>query len=351
MALMGGGAYVPPKNPYTAGGYTPPKQPSNSWNWNQSNPLGQTYQMSQPAQGMSTTQPAATSNYMKASGPAMGAASTDFSNTNIATPQPFGDRTMAINNPLPHQDIPTPMPQFNIPTQTPAYQPPGFNTQYATRDNLGGYGSGFNQQYTSPEFNFQADPGYQFRLNQGLDNVQSRLAGRGLIGSGAEMKGLNDYAQGAASQEYGNAYGRFDNDRAFGRNNFNGDRSFAANDQANAYNQMTGDRGYMTGVHQDNRNFGYKNFQDTNAWNYGMHTDERNDWNSRMQNWQNQMNGITNTGIGAAGNAGQIQSNLGAALAQLYGNRGDVGAMQAMQGGANNNSLIGGFLSALFGGG
>ena len=54
-----------------------------------------------------------------------------------------------------------------------------------------------------------SDPSYQFRLDQGLKAVQRSAAARGGLLSGGTLKGLNDYAQGAASQEYGQAYGRW----------------------------------------------------------------------------------------------------------------------------------------------
>lgn len=64
-----------------------------------------------------------------------------------------------------------------------------------------------------------SDPSYQFRLNQGLAAVQRSAAAKGGLFSGGTLKGLNDYAQGAASQEYGAAYSRWNNDQtnAFNR--------------------------------------------------------------------------------------------------------------------------------------
>jgi hypothetical protein len=55
---------------------------------------------------------------------------------------------------------------------------------------------------------FRADPGYKFRVAQGLDAVQSSAAARGGLYSGNAMQGVNDYGQGMASQEYGNWYQR-----------------------------------------------------------------------------------------------------------------------------------------------
>ena len=56
---------------------------------------------------------------------------------------------------------------------------------------------------------YQQDPGYQFRLQEGLKQLQGRAAARGGALSGATLKGVQGYAQNAASQEYGNAYQRY----------------------------------------------------------------------------------------------------------------------------------------------
>ncbi|NNP70928.1 DNA transfer protein p32 [Acinetobacter sp. Ac_5812] len=63
-----------------------------------------------------------------------------------------------------------------------------------------------------------SDPGYQFRLNQGLDATQSSAAAGGGLLSGATLKALNNYAQDTASNEYGNAYNRLSNLVGLGQN-------------------------------------------------------------------------------------------------------------------------------------
>lgn len=54
-----------------------------------------------------------------------------------------------------------------------------------------------------------ADPGYQFRLQQGLDAQQKALAAQGLGSSGQAIKAATEYGQGMAATEYGNAYDRW----------------------------------------------------------------------------------------------------------------------------------------------
>jgi len=60
---------------------------------------------------------------------------------------------------------------------------------------------------------FQADPGYQFRMDEGMRGVEGSAAARGGLLSGAAQKAIQKYGQGLASQEYGNAYSRFENDK------------------------------------------------------------------------------------------------------------------------------------------
>lgn len=52
------------------------------------------------------------------------------------------------------------------------------------------------------------DPGYAFRLAQGAKALQNSAASKGNLLTGDFAKALTDYNQGAASQEYGNAFNR-----------------------------------------------------------------------------------------------------------------------------------------------
>ncbi|MES2136613.1 MAG: hypothetical protein V4502_06085 [Pseudomonadota bacterium] len=55
---------------------------------------------------------------------------------------------------------------------------------------------------------YQNDPGYQFRLQQGLKAQDMSAAARGGATSGGEAKALAQYGQDYASNEYGNVYNR-----------------------------------------------------------------------------------------------------------------------------------------------
>jgi hypothetical protein len=56
---------------------------------------------------------------------------------------------------------------------------------------------------------FTADPGYAFRLSEGLKALDRTAAARGGLLSGATLKGAQQYGQDLASQEYQNAFNRY----------------------------------------------------------------------------------------------------------------------------------------------
>lgn len=60
---------------------------------------------------------------------------------------------------------------------------------------------------------FQADPGYAFRLSEGMKGLERSAAARGNLLSGATLKGIQRYGQDMASQEYTNAFNRYQAER------------------------------------------------------------------------------------------------------------------------------------------
>jgi hypothetical protein len=67
---------------------------------------------------------------------------------------------------------------------------------------------------TGPEYkqfsmeDFQKDPGYKFRLRQGLKALDRTASARGGLLSGGALKAAEGYGQEMGSQEYGNAFNR-----------------------------------------------------------------------------------------------------------------------------------------------
>ena len=120
---------------------------------------------------------------------------------------------------------------FNLINQQ---QAPYRGAGYGALNKLAGMGSGQTQMYDetgkpigavtgatdyltrqfSPEdFAAGIDPGYAFRLQQGqMANQRAANVGGGAL-SGNTLRGLQDYTQGLASTEYGNAFDRFQKQR------------------------------------------------------------------------------------------------------------------------------------------
>jgi hypothetical protein len=61
---------------------------------------------------------------------------------------------------------------------------------------------------------FQADPGYAFRQAEGMKALERSAAARGGLLSGGTLKGIQRFGQDLASQEYGNAFNRYQIERA-----------------------------------------------------------------------------------------------------------------------------------------
>lgn len=60
---------------------------------------------------------------------------------------------------------------------------------------------------------YQADPGHQFRMDQGQQALERSAAARGGLLSGAALKDTARFSQGLASQEYQSAFDRFNTNR------------------------------------------------------------------------------------------------------------------------------------------
>jgi len=72
-------------------------------------------------------------------------------------------------------------------------------------------GGEFNRNFTLSDFN--KDPGYQFRMDQGQQTLERSAAARGGVMNGGTLKALSRYGQDYASGEYNNAYSRWNNDQ------------------------------------------------------------------------------------------------------------------------------------------
>lgn len=65
---------------------------------------------------------------------------------------------------------------------------------------------------------YQADPGYAFRMSEGMKALNQTAAARGGMLSGNALRGAQQYGQQLGSQEYQNAYNRFTGEQGTQRN-------------------------------------------------------------------------------------------------------------------------------------
>lgn len=107
-----------------------------------------------------------------------------------------------------HVGAPIPQPTIQDSTQSAAGADIDPQTGYAA-DNTGLETGYLSQTFGPEQFLKNMDPGYGWRLQQGAQGVMNTAAaGSGSL-SGPALKALMEYNQGAASQEYGAAFNRF----------------------------------------------------------------------------------------------------------------------------------------------
>jgi hypothetical protein len=89
---------------------------------------------------------------------------------------------------------------------------------------------------------YEADPGYGFRMSEGMKALERSAAARGGLLSGTTLKGVQRFGQDLASQEYQNAFNRYQVNRA---NQLNPLQSLMGAGQtgANALTTAAGDLG------------------------------------------------------------------------------------------------------------
>jgi hypothetical protein len=157
-------------------------------------------------------------------------------------------------------------------------------------------------QAPQDQFNFKTDPGYQFRMQQGANDLNTRAAAAGGQLSGATQKALQRYGQGFASNEFGNAFNRFANQRDFNQGQYQFGTTAGMSNAMNQYNSQ----------------------------------------NQQAQQQYNRMAGLADLGVTGGQNLANYSQNYGQQMAGQWGNMGNAqaaGAMgrgQAWQTGLNN---------------
>ena len=228
----------------------------------------------------------------------------------------------------------------NAAIQQPFYQTGvDANAKMASYLGLGGnsadpnYGK-FTQGFTNNDF--QQDPGYGFRFQEGLKALERSAAAKGNLLGGAQVKASQRYGQDFASNEYQNAYNRFNQDRQFTAGQLSG----AINNGMSAGNQIAGygtnyanatnanNQNYSTGMTNANNNLANSVGSAYQNYGTGMTNANQNYANSAMNAYQNYGTGLTNANTGYANQASNIyqnaannQSNMLNTYAQNYGSQ------------------------------
>jgi len=141
---------------------------------------------------------------------------------------------------------------------------------------------------------FQADPGYAFRLSEGQKALDRQAAARGGLISGGALKAATRYGQDMGSQEYQNAFSRYQTNRsnqlqplgnlmASGQAAASNQGAAAGNYGASAGNLITGAGNAMAGGINAAG-------QATAAGQYGMANTFANALNTGASAYQNQNN-------------------------------------------------------------
>jgi hypothetical protein len=162
-------------------------------------------------------------------------------------------------------------------------------------------GGRLTQDFAYQPFNYQADPGYAFRMKEGMNAMNATAAARGGLISGNALKAGQVYGQEMGSQEYQNSFNRYLQNYANSQNTYQMNRN-------NLINPLQ----YLSSVGQA----GASN-QAGNVGSFGT---------SQAANITGGANALAagqigsanayNTALGSVGNAAQM-----GAMMNMYGNR------------------------------
>jgi hypothetical protein len=213
------------------------------------------------------------------------------------------------------------------------------------------------------------DPGYAFRVQEGQKALERSASAQGQLVSGGQLKAAQQYGQGLASQEYGNAW-----QRAFAKQGFNTELAKYANEQnygrALKENELWFGRGltknqmdYERGLTGNQLWYGRAYQQNQDLFNRGLtqnqmdyeraRTANETDEERRFREYQtnlatqtglrqlryNELANLAGMGQTSATNLGQQSANFGA---QMAGNTTSAGAAQAAGRVGTANAIMGG---------
>ena len=204
---------------------------------------------------------------------------------------------------------------------------------------VGNYGKYATAEFTPEQFLENQDPGYGFRFREGQKAVERQAATRNGLISGAALKASQRFGQDMASQEYQNAFNRYQTSRS---------------NTLSPLQQLTGQGANAAGqLGQYAQNYGanignaYANYGNTVTGMFGNQTNMLNSGLGTVAGMQNNAYGnaanLTGAAYGTYGNnVAGVYGNYGTNLSNLYGAQGQanasgtVGSANALTGGLSN---------------
>lgn len=204
---------------------------------------------------------------------------------------------------------------------------------------VGNYGKYATAEFTPEQFLENQDPGYGFRFREGQKAVERQAATRNGLISGAALKASQRFGQDMASQEYQNAFNRYQTSRS---------------NTLSPLQQLTGQGANAAGqLGQYAQNYGanignaYANYGNTVTGMFGNQTNMLNRGLGTVAGMQNNAYGnaanLTGAAYGTYGNnVAGVYGNYGNNLSNLYGAQGQanasgtVGSANALTGGLSN---------------
>jgi hypothetical protein len=238
------------------------------------------------------------------------------SRADLAPYREAGYRGLAAQEALTNQPI-----GFDPYTATPTLDP----AQYAfTAPNQPLDPAAYKFAPTTGQQVLDDDPGYQFRLSEGMKALQSTNAAKGGLLSGGAVKGALKYGQGLASQEYEKSYAR-----GLARNEQDWNRAIYGNEMTYNRALKENELGYGRS-YQQNADLAARN-RDQYSTNYQAQM------GTRQQRF-NELASLTGLGQTATKEGNLLGANLGGALsgnitgAGAARAAGDVGSANAWSG-------------------
>lgn len=183
---------------------------------------------------------------------------------------------------------------------------------------------------TNPQAALQADPGYQFRVQQGQQALDRSAAARGLLGSGQAAIEAEQYGQGLASQQYQQALQNAMSASGLTNQQNMGLANMMLGGQGQQFSQNAGLQGQLYNMLMGSSQFGQQ--QQAQQFNQMLQAAQmlqgvNQDWYNRLAQLSGASTGSPASGQQAAANAGQWgwaqnqigMNQIGQGLGALFG--------------------------------